>query len=201
VAFDSDADVQGGDFVFVVEGTINASTGWVQTNTVNIIGTDNIVWQQFSGAGTYNADGGLTLVGNTFAVGQGLGITVNANDVSLATTVAGNGLTYTSGVLAVGGTANRVDVSADAIDIASTYVGQTSITTLGTITTGTWSGTTIAVTKGGTGLTTATSRGIIYGNNGSTMGVTAASTIDGSFLREDSTGNPYWSNSIDGGTY
>ncbi len=200
-AFDSDADVQGGDFVFVVEGTINASTGWVQTNTVNIIGTDNIVWQQFSGAGTYNADGGLTLVGNTFAVGQGLGITVNTNDVSLATSVAGNGLTYTSGVLAVGGTANRIDVSADAIDIASTYVGQTSITTLGTITTGTWSGTTIAVTKGGTGLTTATSRGIIYGNNGSTMGVTAASTIDGSFLREDATGNPYWSNSIDGGTY
>ncbi len=201
VTFDSDADIQGGDFVFVVEGTINASTGWVQTNTVNIIGTDNIVWQQFSGAGTYNADGGLTLVGNTFAVGQGLGITVNANDVSLAASVAGDGLTYTSGVLAVGGTANRVDVSADAIDIASTYVGQTSITTLGTITTGTWSGTTIAVTKGGTGLTTATSRGIIYGNNGSTMGVTAASTIDGSFLREDATGNPYWSNSIDGGTY
>ena len=37
--------------------------------------------------------------------------------------------------------------------------------------------------------------------NGSTIGVTAASTIDGSFLREDATGNPYWSNSIDGGTY
>lgn len=201
VTFDSDADIQGGDFVFVVEGAINASTGWVQTNTVNIIGTDNVVWQQFSGAGTYNADGGLTLVGNTFAVGQGLGITVNANDIALAASVAGNGLTYTSGVLAVGGTTNRIDVSTDSIDIASTYVGQSSITTLGTITTGTWSATTIAVGKGGTGLTTAASRGIIYGNNVSAMGVTAASTIDGSFLREDATGAPYWSNSIDGGTY
>lgn len=200
-AFDSDADVQGGDFVFVVEGTANASTGWVQTGTVDTIGADEIVWQQFSGAGTYTADGGLTLTGNTFAVGAGLGITVNANDVALASTVAGNGLTYNSGVLAVVGTNNRVDVTSDAIDIASTYVGQTSINTLGTVTTGTWNATTIATANGGTGLTSATSRGIIYGNNGSSMSVTAASTTDGSFLREDSTGAPYWSNSIDGGTY
>jgi hypothetical protein len=199
--FDDDADIQGGDFVFVVEGAVNASTGWVQTATVNVIGTDPIVWTQFSGAGTYLADGGLTLVGNTFAVGQGLGITVNANDVALAASVAGAGLTYTSGVLAVGGTANRITVSADAIDIASTYAGQSSITTVGTITSGTWNGTTIAVANGGTGLTSITSRGIMFGNNGSAVGVTSASAIDGSFLREDSTGNPYWSNSIDGGTY
>ena len=72
---------------------------------------------------------------------------------------------------------------------------------MGTIGTGTWNGTTIAVANGGTGLTTATARGIIYGNGTSAMGVTAASTIDGSFLRGDSTGNPYWSNNIDGGTY
>ena len=38
---------------------------------------------------------------------------------------------------------------------ASTYVGDDSITTLGTITTGTWNGTTIAVENGGTGATTA----------------------------------------------
>lgn len=39
--------------------------------------------------------------------------------------------------------------------IDSSYVGQTSLTTLGTITTGTWNGTTIAVANGGTGATTA----------------------------------------------
>lgn len=38
---------------------------------------------------------------------------------------------------------------------ASTYIGDDSITTLGTITTGTWNGTTIAVANGGTGATTA----------------------------------------------
>lgn len=38
---------------------------------------------------------------------------------------------------------------------ASTYLGDDSITTLGTITTGTWNGSTIAVANGGTGATTA----------------------------------------------
>lgn len=53
------------------------------------------------------------------------------------------------------GTTNRVTVSGAAIDIAATYIGQASITTLGTVTTGTWTGTAIAVANGGTGATTA----------------------------------------------
>lgn len=189
-----------GSSIYILEGTTYAKTGWVQTNHYLTSFTGQ-VWTQFSGAGSYVAGNGLTLTGTTFDVGAGLGITVNANDVALASSVAGAGLTYTSGVLDIVGTSGRITVNADSIDIASTYVGQSSITTLGTITTGTWNGTTIAVGNGGTGLTSATSRGIIYGNGTSAMGVTAASTIDGSFLRGDSSGNPYWSNSIDGGTY
>lgn len=57
------------------------------------------------------------------------------------------------------GTSNRISVTnptgaaADPIiDISATYVGQATITTLGTITTGTWTGTPIAPTKGGTGI-------------------------------------------------
>ena len=41
------------------------------------------------------------------------------------------------------------------IDISGTYAGQTSITTLGTITTGTWNGTPVAIAYGGTGAITA----------------------------------------------
>lgn len=40
-------------------------------------------------------------------------------------------------------------------------LGSTGITTLGTITTGTWTGTTIAVANGGTGLTSGTSGGVL----------------------------------------
>lgn len=68
---------------------------------------------------------------------------------------AGDGLTKTGNQIDVVGTANRITVASDSIDIASTYVGQTSITTLGTITAGTWTGTTIAVANGGTGATDA----------------------------------------------
>lgn len=71
--------------------------------------------------------------------------------------IAGNGLTKSGNTIDAVGTSDRISVSADAIDIASTYVGQSSITTLGTITTGTWNGTDIAVADGGTGASTASS--------------------------------------------
>ena len=41
------------------------------------------------------------------------------------------------------------------VDISANYVGQNTITTLGTITTGTWNGVDIAVADGGTGASTA----------------------------------------------
>lgn len=69
--------------------------------------------------------------------------------------IAGNGLTKSGNTIDAVGTADRISVSADAIDIASTYVGQSSITTLGTITTGTWTATDIAVADGGTGASNA----------------------------------------------
>lgn len=56
------------------------------------------------------------------------------------------------------GTLNRITVTngdgvlgAPTFDIAATYVGQTSITTLGTIATGTWQGTIVGLAYGGTG--------------------------------------------------
>lgn len=67
---------------------------------------------------------------------------------------AGAGLTKTGLTIDVGA-GTGITVNANDIQISDSYVGQTSITTLGTITTGTWTGTTIAVANGGTGATTA----------------------------------------------
>ena len=66
--FDTAAEVDSGDFVFVSSGTANGSTGWVQTNRPATIGTDAIAFTQFSGAGTYTAGNGLTLTGSTFTI-------------------------------------------------------------------------------------------------------------------------------------
>lgn len=60
------------------------------------------------------------------------------------------------------GTSNRLTITnGDGVsgnptfDISSSYVGQASITTLGTIATGVWDGTDVAITAGGTGSSTA----------------------------------------------
>ena len=77
----------------------------------------------------------------------------------------------TEGVLSVAGTANRITAtgtSAVAIDIAATYVGQASITTLGTITTGVWNGTAVDVAHGGTGAATFTAYSPIFAGTSST---------------------------------
>ena len=66
--FDTAAEIAGGDFVFVTAGTLYNSTGWVNIDEVTTVGTDPIVWEQFSGAGTYQAGAGLTLTGTIFSV-------------------------------------------------------------------------------------------------------------------------------------
>lgn len=84
------------------------------------------------------------------------------------------------GVNSVSGTTDRITISGTAsdpiVDIASTYAGQNTITTLGTITTGTWNGTTISVARGGTGATTIT--GVLVGNGTSPVTATAIAQGD-----------------------
>lgn len=76
----------------------------------------------------------------------------------------------------VTGTTNRISVSNGdgvsgnpSIDVSSSYVGQASITTLGTVSSGTWSATTIAATRGGTGLSSYAIGDILYADTTSTL--------------------------------
>jgi flagellar biogenesis protein FliO len=187
-------------YVFVQEGTLYNSTGWVAAvDTLPVVvGTTDITFIQFSGSGTYLAGQGLTLDGNEFSVNVGDGIVIEAGDVTLASTVAGNGLTYTNGVLDIGGTADRITVNADSIDIASTYVGQSSITTLGTITTGTWNGTAVGVAYGGTGLSSHSYGDLLVGD---VAGGLSSLTVGASGKVLQSNGSTLVYGDVDGGTY
>lgn len=75
----------------------------------------------------------------------------------------------------VTGTTNRIISTLNgsggtAIDISSSYAGQATITILGTVATGTWSASTIAVNKGGTGQTSYTDGQLLIGNtSGNTL--------------------------------
>ena len=199
--------VRPGDFAFVYRGTTYKSTGWVQTTigtgtpfeTIKI-GTDAITWTQFSGAGTYLAGSGLQLVGTTFSVNLGTnsGLTTTGNTLQLNSTLAGNGLSYSSGTLTVTGTANRISVSSSGVDISASYVGQSTITTLGTVTSGIWNANTIASGYGGTGFSTYAAGDLIYASATNTLSKLSAAS-NGQILQLVS-GVPTWGD-LDGGTY
>jgi hypothetical protein len=109
-------------YVFVEQGTVNADTGWVCTNNAPVtLGSTNIVWTQFSGAGTYTASNGVLLTGSnfTFAPRTGYGLQTGASgaEIKLATT---SGLNISSD-LAVGA-GNGISVLTNTVAIDSTVV-------------------------------------------------------------------------------
>jgi hypothetical protein len=66
-----ESDELPGSYVFVKHGDTQEATGWVATvdNAATfVIGTDDVDWVQFSGAGTYLAGNGLELNGQTFSI-------------------------------------------------------------------------------------------------------------------------------------
>jgi hypothetical protein len=88
--FDTAAEMSGGDFTFVDAGSTLANTGWVCVDEVTTVGTDPVVFQQFSGAGTYTASNGVQLVGTDFSgvvVASG-GLSVGSSGFELDTTIA-----------------------------------------------------------------------------------------------------------------
>jgi len=84
--------------------------------------------------------------------------------------------------------------------IATGYVGQTSITTLGTIGTGLWNGTAVARDYGGTGITSYSSYDLLYGTTTGPLGKLAMGSA-GQVLQVNTSGNALIYGDIDGGTY
>jgi hypothetical protein len=118
-------------YVFVEQGTVNADTGWTCTNNPPVtLGSTNIVWAQFSGAGTYTANNGVLLTGSVFSFaprsGYGLQTGASGAEVKLATT---SGLNLSSD-LAVGA-GNGISVLTNTVAIDSSVVVSKYATTFG----------------------------------------------------------------------
>ena len=85
---DISAEVTSGLFVFVVEGTVNASVGFTLVTPAPIVlGTTALTFTQTSGAGQITAGAGQAKIGNVLNVGAGVGILVNPDDVAIDTAI------------------------------------------------------------------------------------------------------------------
>ena len=179
----------------------NGSSNWVLTRTPDADAASELTAGAFTFAeeGTANGDNGYVLSTNG-AITLGTTAITFEQFSGAGQITAGNGLTKSGNTIDAVGTANRIAVAADTIDIASTYVGQTSLTTLGTIGTGTWAATDVAVAHGGTGLSAFTGKAFMVSNTAGT----AMSFITGTeyqVLQFNASGVPEASGTIDGGTF
>lgn len=137
VDFDTPGEINPGDFVIVVNGTLYSSTSWIQTNNVAAVGTDPIAFIQFSSSLPVSVVNGGTGLTST---------TINQLLYSSANNVIAGLATQASSVLvtSAGGVPSISNTLPSAV--------QLNITQLGVIT----SGVTLAT---GTGLRTSTSAG------------------------------------------
>ena len=151
-----------GDRILVKDQSTSSANGiydvaagaWSRSSDADISAEVTTGMFTFVSEGTVNADSGYVLTtDDTITLGSTSLTFVQFSGAGQVT--AGAGLTKSGNTIDVIGTAGRITVNANDVDIASTYLGQSSITTLGTITTGVWNGTDVAVADGGTGASTA----------------------------------------------
>ena len=205
------AEVQGGMFTFVQMGTVWADTGWVLGSDGPItVGSEAQRFVQFSAAGTTVAGKGIKKTGQELSididqtVGNNSPFTFTGNYLDVKSDFAGAGLTLTSGVLDVVGTSNRITVGENSIDISTSYVGQASITTLGTIGSGVWNATAVATSYGGTGLTSVNKGELLVGrvvDSTTRWQALSPSGNENKILQVNSAGDDILYADIDGGEY
>ena len=128
------------------------------------------------------------------AFGEGSFTGVTAGNVQVGVTADGE-IDTSSGNLTIDSAGGTTTID-DHVDISG-GLDVTGVTTSGSLTLTT----DLAVAHGGTGVSTFTDNGVLYGDGANALDVTAASSADGSILQADSGGAPAFSNIIDGGTY
>ena len=143
-------------YLFVLEGTVWAGSSWVDTNAPGgTLGVTPVTFVQFSNNATYTAGTGLTLTGFQFSITPvgTAGTYGSASNVPVLTTNAsGQVSSVTNTPIAIGASQVTSGTFASSL-LSGSYTG---ITGVGTLTAGTWNGSTIGVAYGGTGANTFT---------------------------------------------
>jgi hypothetical protein len=168
-----------GDFFLITSGTANANTSWVQQTPLPIIvGTTGIVFSQFGAPLTYSAGTGLNEspaytfnIANTGVSAASYG---SATQVPVISVNAQGQITTASNTSIAIAASQITSGTIDSARISGSYTG---ITGVGTLTAGTWNGTTIGVAYGGTGLTSYTAGDIVYASGTATISKLGLGTL------------------------
>ena len=162
--------------VTIGSGTINSTTIGATTPSTGAFTTLNVTSSTESTSTTTGAltvAGGVGIGGNVYAnafYGSGAGLTGIPNSA-----LANSSITISGTSVPLGGS----------IDLTTAYIGSTNVTTLGTITTGVWNGTAIAIANGGTGSTSAsaarTALGLAIGTNVQAYSATLDAVAGGTY--------------------
>ena len=185
--------------IYVVTATGDGSNPFVLTRAGDADAASEITGGTFTFVeqGTANSENGFVFTHDGTPTLGTTAITVTQFSGAGQIT-AGDALTKSGNTLNVAVDDSTIEVSSDALQIKTTYPGQASITTLGTITTGVWNGTAIAATSGGTGLTSYSTGDIIRASGANTLAALSLGA-NGKILQSDGSNVTY--GDIDGGTY
>jgi len=137
--------------------------------------------------------------GNNYTITVGAAANGWANTISATRSTASNAYAETIGAAANTNASNASYQSTGTVPSARISGAYTGITGVGTLTAGKWNADVITVPYGGTGETTFTQNGILYGNTAGALKVTGAGT-EGQVLQASSTGVPQFA-MLDGGTF
>jgi hypothetical protein len=169
---------------------VAAAGAWARSSDMN-------TWAEVPSAFTF-IESGTTLADTGWVCTANQGGTIDVTPITWSqfsgagSYLAGDGLQLVGNTFSVKANGTTLDVSASGVKLSDTYAGQISITTLGTIATGTWNATTIAVAKGGTGLTSYTIGDLIYASGTTTLS-TLADVATGNALISGGVGAaPVW---------
>lgn len=165
---------------------VNGNTTTLNTATL-VVEDKNVVLANVASPTDTTADGaGITILGSTNK-------TLNWVDTTDAWTSSENLNLLAGKVYEIAGTSV----------LSNTTLGSgilnSSLTSVGTITTGVWNGTTVASGYGGTGFNTYTTGDLMYSSATNTLSKLGIGTT-GQFLKVVA-GVPSWSDTVDGGTF
>ena len=194
--------------------TLSVLNADIRTSNLNLTGVNAAIWitSAFDKANAANvlayntgiganAFAAATIAGANVAVGTGANTYLLSVIAGANTAVGAGANSYADLVGSAANTnaANASYLSTGTVPSARISGSYTGITGVGTLTAGVWNGSTITVPYGGTGATSFTANGILFGNGTGALQVTAQGS-DGNLLQTDANGRPFFG-MLDGGAF